>query len=75
MFYANVALAFVPSLTAWVIGSGLVAGFIHRVESRRPELIDKAAWNAAETALVFSVFAGSVCLWIGLTYLLQHVVK
>jgi hypothetical protein len=75
MLFVNVLLAFVPALTVWLIGSSVLASFVYRTETRRPDFAERKAWQAIETALVFGLFAGCVGLWIVLTYLLQLVNK
>ena len=73
MMWVNAALAFLPSLTVWIVASHFLATFIYRTETRRPELVGRTPWHAVETSLIFLVFVGSVGIWIGLIYLLQHV--
>lgn len=73
MLFVNLLLAFVPSLTVWLVGSQLLASFVYRTESKNPRL--GRSWYAVETGLVFAMFAGSVAMWIGLTLLLQAVNK
>ena len=75
MWLVNLALAFLPSLTLWVICSWALAHFVFRKESRRPELIGRASWKAVETALVAGVFFGCVAIWFGLAMLLDFVIK
>ena len=75
MLVVNLILAFVPSVTLWIAASQLLASFIYRTEMRRPGIQGSTLWYAAETLLVFLVFAGSVGAWAGLTILLQHALK
>ena len=71
MWVVHLAMAFLPSLTIWLVGSWAVATFVFKAEVKSPELIGKAGWKAVETALVSSVFFGSVAIWVGLTMLLE----
>jgi hypothetical protein len=75
MIYVNVLLAFVPSVTVWLIGSSLLASFVFKTEARHPDFARRAAWQAVEIGLVFGLFVGCVGMWIVLTYFLQLVNK
>jgi hypothetical protein len=75
MWLVNLALAFLPAVTVWLIGSWAIAHFIFRKEASSPQLMGRASWKALEVALVSGVFVGSALIWIGLAMFLDFVVE
>jgi hypothetical protein len=72
MLAINLFLSLLIALPLWYLGSRGLAEIIYRTETHRPQIAASAAWSAVETASNLLVFAGSVALWFGMTYLLQQ---
>lgn len=75
MWLVHLAMAFLPSLTIWLIGSWVVANYIFKIEARSPALMGTSRWKAVETALVSGVFFGSVAIWIALAMVLDWTIE
>jgi hypothetical protein len=72
MLAINLFLALLIALPVWYAGSRGLAEFIFRTETRNPRISANSAWSAVEAASNVVVFAGSVALWFGLTYLFMQ---
>ena len=75
MLILNLAIALIVALPLWYFGSWLLARAIFRAETRNPHIVERASWPALESGLTLAVFVASVAVWLGLTYLLQQVIK
>jgi hypothetical protein len=75
MLILNLAIALIVALPLWYLGSWVLARAIYRAETRNPQILERASWPALESGLTFVVFVMCVAAWLGLTYLLQQVIK
>jgi hypothetical protein len=73
MLVVNVALAFAVGVVVWYAASRGLAQVIFAAETRNPSLARRPLWGAFEHAATLAVFAVSVGVWIGLTYLLERI--
>jgi hypothetical protein len=72
MLAVNVVVALVVALVFWYAASRGLAQVIFATESRNPRIARRSVWGAVEVASTFGIFLAAVAVWLGLTYLLEH---